>query len=329
MAQGAGVPRPSARPASLALAADNAVRRAALERALRAAGVRVTLSGALDRRFPAALAASDAQVVLVDLEGDDAADEALAALLEATELPIVFNDVAVLSLNPAPRRERWFASLLEKLAGLAGAEPSPPQHAEPAAGTRAAARRVWVLGASLGGPQALKRFLAALAEDVPAAFVVVQHLGANFVTHLAEQLDRATGLHVQVARDGHVLRHGDVLVAPVDRRLLVNGLGTVALNPLPEDAGRYRPSVDLAASDLAQRYRADAGLILFSGMGDDGQRGARRIAAAGGRVWAQDSGSCVVSSMPDHARAAGIVERSGSPDELAAQLMRDLQQDVE
>ncbi len=320
----------AAEPASLALTSTNRVRRDALERDLSQAGLRVALSGGLSPEFLERLAGSGAEVVVVDLSADDDAVDALDALLEATELPIVFNEVTGLSLNTSPQRERAFASLVEKITALAGrtvpalhGDSPPPLGAAPAT---ALARRVWVLGASLGGPQALKRFLGALAGDVPAAFVVVQHLGANFVARLAEQLDRVSALRVQPARDGHVLRHGDVLVAPVERRLLVNALGAVTLEPLPGDVGPYRPSVDLVARDVAGRYGESAGLILFSGMGDDGRRGALALRAAGGIVWAQAAESCVISSMPDHARAAGVVVYSGEPEALAGQLMRHLRE---
>lgn len=37
---------------------------------------------------------------------------------------------------------------------------------------------VWVLGASIGGPQAVKEFLAKLPAGTPAAFVVAQHIGS-------------------------------------------------------------------------------------------------------------------------------------------------------
>ena len=63
------------------------------------------------------------------------------------------------------------------------------------------ARNVWVLGASLGGPEAVKRFLRALPVDIPATFILTQHLGANFVALLAEQLDRVSGMRVMPPKE--------------------------------------------------------------------------------------------------------------------------------
>jgi chemosensory pili system protein ChpB (putative protein-glutamate methylesterase) len=73
-------------------------------------------------------------------------------------------------------------------------------------------------------------------------------------------------------------------------------------------------------TEVARRFGAKAGTIIFSGMGDDGARGCEAIAESGGVVWAQDIASCVVSSMPDQARKTGKVSYSANPEQLAKQL---------
>ena len=55
---------------------------------------------------------------------------------------------------------------------------------------------LWVLGASLGGPQAVRQFLASIQDDLPVAFILAQHIGANHVSLLAEQLNRVTAFTV-------------------------------------------------------------------------------------------------------------------------------------
>jgi chemosensory pili system protein ChpB (putative protein-glutamate methylesterase) len=71
---------------------------------------------------------------------------------------------------------------------------------------------------------------------------------------------------------------------------------------------------------VAKTFGEKAGTIVFSGMGDDGAHGVEAIAEHHGIVWAQDIASCVVSSMPDHARKTGKVSFSASPEKLAEQL---------
>jgi chemotaxis response regulator CheB len=196
---------------------------------------------------------------------------------------------------------------------------------EDATGTqRELARHVWVLGASLGGPEAVKLFLAALPGDLPVAFVLAQHLGANFDGLLAQQLDRVTALQVRTSRAGHTLHHGEVIVAPVNQRLHINPLGVIELHPLAAPSF-YTPSIDTVITDMARRYGRASGVIVFSGMCDDGIMGVRVMQALGGPVWAQDAESCVISAMPDNIRRTGTVSYTGAPEQLAAKLLEYLQ----
>jgi len=185
------------------------------------------------------------------------------------------------------------------------------------------AQRVWVLGASIGGPQAVRRFLAALPDYLPVALLLVQHIDANFVALLREQLNRATRLQVVDAQEHLLLCHQQVVVAPVDRRIEINQDGRVELHAITRRT-TYSPSIDLVMSHVAERYGPNAGAILFTGMGDDGAHGCRDIKEHGGLVWAQDADSCVISSMADHARRTGTVSFNGTPEELAAQLVKHL-----
>jgi chemotaxis response regulator CheB len=182
------------------------------------------------------------------------------------------------------------------------------------------ARRVWVLGASLGGPQSIKLFLSNLPAKIPVAFVIAQHIGAGFVKLFAKQLDRATPLKVMAAEEGHILRHGEVVVTPVYKRVVIDRNGCIELRDIdPESI--YTPSIDDVMVDTAFRYGANSGAIIFSGMGSDGMLGSRMTQSKGGAVWTQSSESCVISSMPDAVRRMNISDFSGSPVQLAAQLV--------
>lgn len=179
-------------------------------------------------------------------------------------------------------------------------------------------RRVFVLGASIGGPEAVREFLAALPARFPALFVLAQHMGAEFLELMAAQLAKATPLTVRSPTHGERIAHGDVVVVPTTHRLLFDAEGVVQLAHLPE-ASPYTPSIDLIVRDVADRFGAAATLIIFSGMAHDAIEGAKHLAAKGGQVWAQDPDTCVISSMVDGARDAGVVAFMGSPAELAKQ----------
>ena len=179
---------------------------------------------------------------------------------------------------------------------------------------------VWVLGASLGGPQAVRQFLAAISPELPVAFILAQHIGANHINLLAEQLNRVTPFTVLPGRNGHRLRHHEVILTPADKQISFTEDGFIALKPSPP-AAVYSPSIDLVMTEVARVFGAKSGTIIFSGMGDDGARGCEAIAENGGVVWAQDIASCVVSSMPDQARKTGKVSYSANPEQLASHLL--------
>lgn len=185
---------------------------------------------------------------------------------------------------------------------------------------------VWVLGASIGGPQAIKEFIAQLPATTPAVFIVAQHIGTGFVELLASQLDRVTALEVRAAENGLSLRAGQIVVAPVEQRLTFSD-GKVELQPNRRKSV-YSPSIDEVMTEVARAFGANAHAVVFSGMGSDGVEGARAIVAAGGSVWAQEATSCVISSMADAVRDAGVVSTSAAPVELARGLLASLNGDA-
>lgn len=193
---------------------------------------------------------------------------------------------------------------------------------DPDAVSAARIQRVWVLGASIGGPEAMREFLAALPRNYPALFLLAQHLGAEFVDMMVRQLGKATVLPVRVPAHGERASHGEVLVAPVNQRLLVGPDGVVVLERVTEELP-YSPSIDQLLEDVAERYGAAAGAIIFSGVSEDAVRGCRALAAKGGPVYVQSAESAVVSSMIDAVTEAGVVGFTGSPGELAAKLLEE------
>lgn len=183
--------------------------------------------------------------------------------------------------------------------------------------------RVWILGASIGGPEAVRAFLAGLKKNTASAFILAQHMGAEFLDLMISQLAKASPLPVKVARAGEKLQNGDVLVAPVGKRLTLDAQGRIQLGELPNDTS-YSPSIDQIMFDMSDRFGPRCSAIIFSGMASDAIEGAKYIHSKGGRVWVQDPSTCVISSMIDGAQAAGVVNYVGSPEQLAEHLQAHL-----
>jgi two-component system chemotaxis response regulator CheB len=175
---------------------------------------------------------------------------------------------------------------------------------------------VIVIGASTGGPVALRELLSHLPADFPAAIVVVQHIPAGFTEVLAAQLDRQVPIRVKEAAPGDRLEAGLALIAPADYHLLLKSNASITLNRGPEING-HRPSIDVTMQSIAQVCGSRTVGVVLSGMGSDGVLGLVEIKAKGGQTFVQDAATCVIDGMPRRAIERGVVDRVGSPVEIA------------
>jgi two-component system chemotaxis response regulator CheB len=175
---------------------------------------------------------------------------------------------------------------------------------------------VVVIGASTGGPVALRELLSNLPADFPAAVIIVQHMPATFTGVLAAQLNRQVPFKVKEAAAGDRLQPGLALVAPGGYHLLLRPDSQVELNQGPEIEG-HRPSIDVTMQSVAQLYGARAKGVVLTGMGNDGSLGLVSIRAKGGKTFAQDADSCVINGMPRRAIEKGIVDHVAPPAKIA------------
>lgn len=290
-------------PAALRVAVlgGDAGRRDRLRSGLRRAGFSVPFEGPVASYLQRAARLVPPDLLLVGLEHDDEDDlGALDALLELQE-PMLFSD-ALYREETAAALER----LVEKIQLAVAQWRERPAPLPPAAEPGPDAFPVWVLGASFGGPEMVKRFLGSLNGPPRGALLLAQHIGAGFAEVLAAQLDRCCPFPVVAIGEGTLLH-----ITPEQRFHLV-------AEESAEDL--CQPSIDAAMEEVARRFPRRCGAVVFSGMGDDGRRGCEAVGRAGGTVWAQDSASCAIDSMPLNARATGWVTRVATPESLAAEL---------
>src|SRR5919198_1174187 len=78
-----------------------------------------------------------------------------------------------------------------------------------------------VIGASVGGVEALSHLVAQFPEDLPAAVFVVQHIMPTSIGRMAKILDRAGPLPATHAEDGERFEPAHIYIAPPDYHLLV------------------------------------------------------------------------------------------------------------
>lgn len=93
----------------------------------------------------------------------------------------------------------------------------------------------------------MRRFVAGMPADLPAAVLVVLHVPPDRPNHLAVILDRASPLPATIARHGETLRHGVIYTAPPDQHLIaVNDTATLTAEPrLAVEFSFLRPGTTL------------------------------------------------------------------------------------
>jgi len=169
----------------------------------------------------------------------------------------------------------------------------------PAATGRAATEGVVVIGASTGGPEAIRHVLSGLPIDGPAV-VAVQHMPAPFTAAFAARLQSDCGMTVKEAEHGDLVRSGRALIAPGGRHTSVLRRGGQLVVVLSDDepVSQHRPSVDVLFRSAASAVGARAVGVLLTGMGADGAEGMAALRQAGAATLAQDEASCVIFGMP-------------------------------
>ncbi len=180
--------------------------------------------------------------------------------------------------------------------------------------------RVIGIAASAGGLEALRRIVADLPADLPAAVCVVLHIPATGRSLLAPILARVSALVAVAAEDGVRLRPGVIYVAPADRHLLVHR-DTIELGRGPKENG-VRPAADPMFRSLARSWGPAAIGVILSGALGDGAAGALRLTEAGGTVIVQDPKTAMVSGMPESAIAATAPDYIVGVSEIGALLER-------
>jgi two-component system chemotaxis response regulator CheB len=169
--------------------------------------------------------------------------------------------------------------------------------------------RIFAIGTSTGGTQALESVLTALPRMVPG-ILVVQHMPEKFTAMFATRLDSICEVEVKEAEQHDRVLPGRVLIAPGGHHMLLKRSGAQYLVEVMDGplVSRHKPSVDVLFRSVAKFAGKNATGIIMTGMGDDGARGMKEMFDAGTHTIAQDEASCVVFGMPKEAIRLGAVK---------------------
>ncbi len=173
--------------------------------------------------------------------------------------------------------------------------------------TAARSAKLVLIATSTGGPRALASLVPKLPAPLGVGTLIVQHMPAGFTGSLATRLDASSALNVREATGGEKLEAGTALLAPGGRHLRLSSDGRMTLTDEPA-VGGLRPRADLLIEDAARVYGERMLLVVLTGMGNDGLRGAREVHRRRGRILVESEDSCTVYGMPRAIVDAGLAD---------------------
>ncbi len=173
-----------------------------------------------------------------------------------------------------------------------------------------------LIATSTGGPRALAALMPKLPAPLGMGTMIVQHMPPGFTSSLAARLDGASSLNVREATTGEPLDARCALLAPGGLHLRLRPDGRTSLSE--EDAvGGLRPRADLLIEDAARIFGDRLVLVVMTGMGNDGLRGAHEVRRRGGRILVESQDSCTVYGMPRAIVEARLADEVMPLDHLA------------
>jgi len=219
-----------------------------------------------------------------------------------------------------PRTVRVVAAARPRGLPLPG-KASRDSGARPAAAARRGGALRWVaIGASTGGPAAIRELLEEVPPEPPVSFLIVQHIAAGFEAAMAEWLNKELPLDVRLACDAESPGRGAVRLAPGGAHLRLDAGGVLRLDAETPARRGHRPSVDDLFRSCAESFPRQSAGVLLTGMGADGVEGLAALRGAGALTLVQDEASSVVFGMPRVALERGAAELALPPRDLARAL---------
>jgi two-component system chemotaxis response regulator CheB len=188
---------------------------------------------------------------------------------------------------------------------------------------RSGLSRALLIATSTGGPRALAEVIPGLPSPLGLGTMIVQHMPAGFTASLAARLDRSSPLSVREAQGSESLEPGVALIAPGGRHLRLSHTGQMALTD-EAPLGGLRPRADLLIEDAAAKWRDRLTLVVLTGMGNDGLRGAKDVRRYGGRILVEAEQTCTVYGMPRAIVEAGLADEVLPLDQMAAAIAAEV-----
>ena len=166
-----------------------------------------------------------------------------------------------------------------------------------------------LLGASTGGPEALKQIIGELKPNMPPILLVL-HMQPEFMVRYCERLQRITGLKVKRFIDHEKIVPNSIYIADGLNHMEISKTGSdYFLNRGSDEKVKgHCPSVDVLFNSAARLKKSNLLAILLTGMGSDGAEGLNSLKNSGAFTVTQNEETSEVYGMPKAALEIGAAK---------------------
>lgn len=175
--------------------------------------------------------------------------------------------------------------------------------------------RIFVIGASLSGIDALCELVSRLPKGFPAPILITQHVASHSPGMLPYLLAKAGPLPAIHPKSASLIEPGTIYVAPPDRHMLLQK-GCIRLSHGPHE-NLARPAIDPLFRSAAVNYGPAVVGVVLTGQLNDGTSGLLAIKDRGGFTIVQEPGEATARSMPLSAIQHMKVDRICTLEEMA------------
>lgn len=264
-----------------------------------------------EKHFQAAV-----DVWLVDTERDYDIIQKIETKLNAeTPRVILVGFIPAPYINESQLYAKWQRQLKRKIAERLQ-RPDLVKKVEEKAATIKPWKYVLLLGASMGGPLAVKEFLDFLPTHLPVAVILAQHFNQNMINTLPRILTRHNDWRCDIVTQSQQLIAGRCLIVPIEQSVVCDSNGRVILQPHGWQ-GLYQPCISQLLANCSEAFGSNLVSIIFSGMGDDGSDKAGLAKQNGASIWVQSLDSTTCPSQPKSTIETGQVDYIADPKALA------------
>jgi chemosensory pili system protein ChpB (putative protein-glutamate methylesterase) len=239
-------------------------------------------------------------------------------------ITIIINEAELTNELSGVKRQSWERHLLNKLDSSFKVLPTITEekyNSEPVDLKKFGIQQVWILAASIGGPEAVQEFLSTFKGHEKVLFILIQHIDKQFLQKMADQLNKNSQLNVVIPVSGMKVEPASCFICPTDEFIRINESGILEFEIIHNEYA-FSPCIDACSKRFTANIEK-VNIAIFSGMSTDGIEAAKLVKQKNNKVITQNEESCVLSSIISGVKERITIDFDGTPKELAHYIIRN------